>query len=305
MAQHSLDRRAHATQAMHTAIETRRQAGCDQKSPICIYDLCDALSVTVRFNDINMEGMYQRGSRPRIHLSALRPLVRRNFNCAHELGHHVFGHGSTIDELRENSQTPPWEDPQEFLANAFAGFILMPTLGLRRAFSVRGWKPHTATPAQLWIIACDFGVGYTTLLTHLSMSVGLISLTRSRELQRVTPASIRTDIIGQMTKSPLIVVDSHRQAQTVDAEVNSLLLFPAGSESSGDGLKHERDLEAGRLFRAVRPGIHQVRALDSDRAMFARIMAQEYVGLANYRHLEVDADEKANERDSDRTPSDL
>jgi hypothetical protein len=55
------------------------------------------LGVTVRFNNINMEGMYQRGAPPRIHLSARRPLSRRTYNCAHELGHHVFGHGSSIE----------------------------------------------------------------------------------------------------------------------------------------------------------------------------------------------------------------
>ena len=91
----------------------------------------------MRFNNINMAGMYQRGLPPRIHLSA-RPLQRRAYNCAHELGHHVFGHGSSIDELREDAKSQPWDDPKEFLADTFAGFILMPIIGLRRAFSVRG-----------------------------------------------------------------------------------------------------------------------------------------------------------------------
>jgi hypothetical protein len=78
--------------------------------------------------------------------SARRPLPRRAYNCAHELGHHAFGHGSSIDELREDAKAQPWEDPKEFLADTFAGFILMPIIGLRRAFSVRGLTPETATP---------------------------------------------------------------------------------------------------------------------------------------------------------------
>jgi Zn-dependent peptidase ImmA (M78 family) len=111
----------------------------------------------VRFNNINMEGKYQRGLPPRIHLSARRPLPRRTYNCAHELGHHVFGHGSSIDELREDAKSRPWEDPKELLADTFAGFILMPIIGLRRAFSVRRWAPVTAMPAQIFTIACEFG----------------------------------------------------------------------------------------------------------------------------------------------------
>lgn len=35
----------------------------------------------------------------------------------------------------------------------------MPIIGLRRAFAVRGWAPETATPAQIFTIAGDFGVG--------------------------------------------------------------------------------------------------------------------------------------------------
>src|SRR5262245_19679535 len=100
----SFNRRALATQAIQAALATRAKAKLNQNGPICIYGLCETLGVTVRFNSINMEGMYQRGTPPRIHLSALRPLARRAYNCAHELGHHVFGHASSIDELREDAK---------------------------------------------------------------------------------------------------------------------------------------------------------------------------------------------------------
>ena len=132
------DRHALANQGMVASIATRSKAKCNQKSPICIYSVCEALGVKVRFNNINMEGMYQKGTPPRIHLSARRPLPRRGYNCAHELGHHVFGHGSSIDELREDLKASV-KDPKEFLVDAFAGFLMMPTLGMRRVFAVRGW----------------------------------------------------------------------------------------------------------------------------------------------------------------------
>ena len=45
---------------MQAAIATRAKAKLDQHGPICIYGLCETLGVTVRFNNINMEGMYQR-----------------------------------------------------------------------------------------------------------------------------------------------------------------------------------------------------------------------------------------------------
>jgi Zn-dependent peptidase ImmA (M78 family) len=293
--QFSINRRALATQAMQAAVATRAKAQVDQVGPICVYGLCETLGVTVRFNNINMEGMYQRGSPPRIHLSARRPLPRRVYNCAHELGHHVFGHGSSIDELREDAKAQPWEDPKEFLADTFAGFILMPIIGLRRAFSVRKWTPETATPVQIFTIACEFGVGYATLVTHLSAGINMLSRGRAAALQRVTPKALRMDVLDALTPEPLIVVDRHRTAPTVDAEVKTLVLLPPGTNATGGGLAFERDLAAGRLFRAMKPGVFQASA--GDWAVFVRVAPVQkdelygYVGLAQYRHLEEDPDE--------------
>ena len=287
--------RALATQAMQAATATRAKAQLDQAGPICIYGLCETLDIVVRFNNINMEGMYQRGRPPRIHLSARRPLARRAYNCAHELGHHVFGHGSSIDELREDAKAQPWEEPKEFLADTFAGFILMPITGLRRAFSVRGWTPETATPTQIFTVACEFGVGYTTLLTHLSAGVNMLSRGRAAALRRVTPKALRMDILGALTPEPLIVADRHRTAPTLDAEVKTLLLLPHGAKVMGGGLAYERELATGPLFRAVKPGIFQASA--SDWAVFVRVAPVQknepygYIGLAQYRHLEEDPDE--------------
>jgi Zn-dependent peptidase ImmA (M78 family) len=287
----SFNRRALATQALQAAVATRAKAKLDQAGPICIYGLCEMLGLTVRFNNINMEGMYQRGPQPRIHLSARRPLPRRAYNCAHELGHHVFGHGSSIDELREDSKVRPWEDPKEFLADTFAGFILMPIMGLRRAFAARSWTPETATPVQLFTVACEFGVGYTTLLTHLSAGLNMLSRGRAGALQRVTPKALRVNILGALAPEPLIVADRYRTAPTLDAEVKMLVLLPHGTEVAGDGLAFERDLANGRLFRAVRPGIVQTSAEAGAWAAFVRIASEAYVGLAQYRHLEDEPDE--------------
>lgn len=285
----SFNRRALANQAMQAAAATRAKANLDQASPICIYGLCETLAVMVRFNNINMEGMYQRGLPPRIHLSARRPLPRRAYNCAHELGHHVFGHGSSIDELREDAKGQPWGGPKEFLADTFAGFTLMPIIGLRRAFSVRGWTPETATAAQMFTIACDFGVGYATLLTHLSVGVNMLSRGRAAALQRITPKALRMDILDSLTPEPLILADRHRATPTLDAEVNTLLLLPPDTEVADAGLAFERDLATGRLFRAVKPGI--VPASAGVWAVFVRIAPEAYVGLAQYRHLAEDPDE--------------
>src|SRR6266436_2753538 len=225
-----------ATQAMQAAAATRAKAKLDQAGPICVYGLCETLGVAVRFNNINMEGMYQRSTAPRIHLSARRPLPRRAYNCAHELGHHVFGHGSSIDELREDAKAKPWEDPKEFLADIFAGFVLMPTLGLRRSFVSRGLKPETATPGQIFQIACEFGVGYATLITHMTQSIGMLSQQRAVELQRATPKAIRADILGALSPNPLIIADRFWASPILDAEVGMNIVLPPNAVAANDAV---------------------------------------------------------------------
>lgn len=286
----AVNRQALATQALQAAVAMRAKAKLDQHSPICVYGLCDALGIRVRFNNINMEGMYQRGVPPRIHLSARRPLPRRTYNCAHELGHHALGHGSSIDELREDSKKHSWEEPKEFLADAFAGFLLMPVVGLRGAFTSRGWNADTASSAQMFTIACHFGVGYNTMLTHLSLGVRMLPWARVAALQRTEPKAIRAELIGAITPHPLLVADRHSIGGTLDAEVKMLLLLPARAEVAGNALMFERDTPNGRLFRATRPGIVQAIADGGSWSKFVRIAPEGYVGLANYRHLEPEDD---------------
>ncbi len=172
-------RHALAADAMRGAAAIRQACRLNQHSAICIYDVCQTLGVSVRFNDIDMEGMYQKGVRAIVHLSSMRPLARRAYNCAHELGHHYFGHGSVIHELRDRSVVPSWQDPEEFLADTFAAHLLMPTIGIRGAFNKRSLDIETASPEQLYVIACDFGVGYQTLITHLSVGLGFLSQSRA------------------------------------------------------------------------------------------------------------------------------
>lgn len=288
----AVSRKSLTMQGMQAAIAARMRAGMDQASPICVYALCEAHNVTVRFNNItSMEGMYDRSSKPRIHLSGLRPLARRAFTCAHELGHHIFGHGSSIDELREDLSFSASRHPDEILADAFASFALMPTLGLREAFTKRKLKPEDATPAQMFSIACNFGVGQATLVNHLAYSVGMISQTRRDQLGKTTPKMIRTQLIGDVVTEPLVFADEHWSSSTLDIEQGALLLLPHMVVADVAMLTPVRNVDSGRLFRATKCGITRVAIPGSPWATYVRIAKARYVGLARYRHLEDNEDE--------------
>ena len=56
----------------------------------------------------------------------------------------MFGHGSSIDDLREEAKAHPWEDTKEFLADTFAGSTLMPIIGNDPPAPIAGKPPFRA-----------------------------------------------------------------------------------------------------------------------------------------------------------------
>jgi Zn-dependent peptidase ImmA (M78 family) len=283
-----MESRALTQSAMRTAVRARTKAGFDLVSPICVFDLAERLGVTVRFTDINMEGMYDRVPKPRIYVSSLRPLPRRVFTCGHELGHHEYGHGSTIDEMKEEVEALRDENPDEFLVNAFSAFTLMPIVGLRGAFARRGCVAARADEMEMFAVASNFGVGYATLISHLAYGVGEIPTTRARQLLKASPKSIRQRLLGDGRADPLVLVDRAWVARAIDAEVETTILLPAGAEVEAAVLRHVGDCDVGRIFEAVSPGIGRVRWGGEADSAFIRISRKNYVGLARYRHLEDD-----------------
>jgi len=243
----SMDKHALTQAAMRASVKARTKAGLDLINPICVFDLCERLGVTVRFTDINMEGMYDRVPKPRIHLSSLRPLPRRVFTCGHELGHHEFGHGSTIDEMREEAEALRTDSPDEFLANCFSAFTLMPIIGLRGAFARRGCTAVTADEVQIFTVACNFGVGYATLVSHLAYGIGEITAARSRQLLKSSPKSIRCKLLGDNSAEPLVLVDGLWVARAVDAEVGTSILLPHGTRRGADAVAHRRVRSGNRV----------------------------------------------------------
>ncbi|MEJ5205973.1 ImmA/IrrE family metallo-endopeptidase [Acinetobacter junii] len=276
---------------MQLALRTRSAHGFNVKSPICIYKLCELNNVIVRFNDINMEGMYDRSPKPRIHLSALRPHARRAFTCAHELGHHLFGHGSTIDELQTSLNSPTTKHANEILADSFAAFTLMPTLGIKEAFSIRNINPKKASAREIFSIACNFGVGQSTLVNHLAYTLNWIPKSHRDFLGKITPKMIRTEILGVSVSDPLTYIDSYSNASTFDIEKGGLVLLPHGVIADINMLEQQGENQYGKVFRSLKCGITRVAIPGTTWATFIRISPRNYTGLAKYRHLEEEYDE--------------
>jgi Zn-dependent peptidase ImmA (M78 family) len=273
-----------ATEAMQAAIDLRFKLGAGLENPVCAYSASERLGVPARFVDISMEGIYSRKPVPRIVLSAQRPIVRRHFNCAHELGHHVFGHSSTIDHLHRTLAEYDDVSPEEFLVDAFAGHFLMPVLGVRQAFSRRGVKPHLATPSQILAVSSEFGVGYDALITQLAFALKDVDHIRRHYLAKARPA-LRISLVGGLKGAGIALLDEDFVASTLDIEEDYLVVAPGGAQCSNDCARLVSG-DSRSIFKICRPGIVEIFLPGTSWTVSVRVARERFVGLARYRYLE-------------------
>jgi Zn-dependent peptidase ImmA (M78 family) len=235
-----------------------------------------------------MEGLYYDDGKPLILISSCRPRGRRAFTCAHEYGHHVFGHGSRIDEVLDSDSEKNW-DPDEFLADCFAGFFLMPKLAICKAFSSRGWDINHCTAEQVFVISGYVGTGYVSLLTHMCYSLGLISHHQFKLLKNVTPKSIKSKLAGFEHTGELIVFDRSWEHKPIDLCVGDILIAPDKLVTDGTCVQYVGTCSRGTVYRASSQGLDRIQDEQGELASHIRVSRLFFEGLAQYRHFpEVD-----------------
>jgi hypothetical protein len=166
----------------------------------------------------------------------------------------------------------------------------MPTIAVMRAFKRRKLDPKTCSPAAFHTVACQLGVGYTTLITHAFLTLRIIGGGRAKELRKTTPRMLRASVTGVADSTMLVIADQAWENRVVDLEVGDSLAVPRGCASDTPVLEVTRDSSKGMVFRAVTPGLARVVCLDNKFAVPVRIGRRGYTGLALYRTME-DSDE--------------
>ena len=276
---------ARGREALREALRVRREAGRTSWDPICIYDLAEAMGVEVKFWPVpSMEGMYCRGERCVITVSSERPWGRRAFTCAHELGHHVFKHGTRVDEYLAEEQSR--DDPDEWLADCFAGFLLMSRPAVERAFRLRGWNAATCTPLQAFTVSGQLGVGYTTIAQHLRWSLKMISASHAECLLRTPLRQIRLELLREDSATRLLRVDHFWEKVAVDLQVGEQAILPRGAVVEQKVVSVLGEVESGLLVQGRRAGTEQTCVPELSWSAFVRVSRAEDVGRSLFRHLE-------------------
>ena len=228
--------------------------------------------------------MYVAGEAPKIFISADRPHGRRNFTCAHELGHHVLGHGQQFDELSVRRKQDRKKDLTELCADAFASYFLMPKTLLDSALKRRAIAYDALTPQDVYALSCWLGVGYTTLIAHLEVGLRTITSPHALRLRKERLPQLRASFIGRPLSNHLHVVDQHWTGAAVDCEAGDVLLVPEGARTEGVLLTVLGSVGRGDLLQITQPGI--ARISNSSWAVFVRASRKRYVGRGRYRFEE-------------------
>jgi Zn-dependent peptidase ImmA (M78 family) len=230
--------------------------------------------------------MYASSGGGVIVVSSLRPAGRQAYTCAHELGHHVLGHGSRWDEyLGEGSSVTP-QAPEEWAADRFGSYLLMPKQAVLRSFALRGWQPQNSSPEQILIIAGELGVGYAALLNQMRWSLGLLDSRRTNDLIKLAPKAIREAIAGRDCPGQLFILDQGWVRKSLDIQVGDFVLLPADAVVRGQSVRQEGAPNVYQLFLGVHPGITQALRPGTPWACFIRVSKKDYAGRATFRHLE-------------------
>jgi len=283
-----------ARRAVAEAARVRLRAQLDQFSAICVYDLAEQLGIDLRFQALpSLEGMYTPGTPDIVVVSALRPSGRQRLNCAHEIGHHVFGHGTRLDQLLDQTAQAHF-DPDEFLVNCFAEFLLMPKVAVMKALNLRGIDLNRCSPFDAFRVATYFGVGYRTFLHHVEINLREITSARADALRKVAPKRIRRDVLGRDIDGEVIVVDEHWHGRPIDVHVGDVVLLPSGSTLEGERFRQHTAATAGTLYEATTPGLGRASHEQLGWASYVRVARRvpngNFVGRSIYRY-EEDCDE--------------
>lgn len=278
-----------ARSAAYAALRLRYRAGIALTDPASPIDIAEKVGIQVWFLKApSMEGMFVQAPDPQILLSSLRPAGRINFTCAHELGHHWFGHGAHVDLETHDEGLLTADAEDEFQANSFASALLMPKTTVQHGFVKRKTSPTEASPRQILAVAHWLGVGYTTLIHHLQKTLHLVGDDRAVELLKKQPRRIIERELDRAVDGSVFIVDRAWVAKPIDLQVGDVAIVEGNVETTGSCVRIRAALDTATLVEAVNPGTGHVDG-GAGWSTYIRVRRFEFEGRSIFRHLEEEA----------------
>jgi Zn-dependent peptidase ImmA (M78 family) len=275
-----------ARHAVRSAMKLRSDLGYAHDEALCPFDVAEAITVPVRLVAANsLEGVYFPPPVKQIFVGARRPLARQRFTCAHEIAHHLYGHGqciATVGGFDDRSD--------EFLANRFAAAMLMPKLAILGAFRRYETDPSNPKPLQVWRVAQSLGVGYETLVQHMNIVLETYSSSKRNELLKYKPAKLRSEALGSpLNSGNCWIVDSGWGERSVDINVGDVLRIPPDCTVPLGCFSPHSEHES--LYNAIAQGETAILTTANKALAHVRVSHKDFEGLAQYRFLSTETDD--------------
>ena len=208
------------------AMEYRFARGLAFDQPCDIYDLISQEGIALQFVDVpSLEGMYlAEPETQRICVCAHRPVGRQCYTAAHELGHHILGHGTQLDGVMDDLGQVRSLVPEEKAADMFARCVLMPPRAVRAAFRLRGFDLNALGPVEVYRVSCWLGVGYATLLNQMALSLGMLKPSDHRRLLTATPKKIKAEFRTAVSDRDVWPIDRFWANRRLHAQVGDSII---------------------------------------------------------------------------------
>jgi Zn-dependent peptidase ImmA (M78 family) len=262
-----------------------RIAGGDEQC-FCIFDGVQAAGVDVRFLALDsLEGMYCKSVPPTAIISSRRPEGRQRFTCAHEFGHHALRHEASLDPIVATSASMG-RHPNEIAADLFAALLLMPTSLVQLLFRRLQREPERASALDVFAVASAIGVGYSTLVTHMRFTLGIISAEQEERLSKASPRSIRASLQIPEGAQLLVICSGCWAGRPLDVPAGGYVLAhgrQAEALITLPGLERNATLVEGALFRAATVGTYQ--GSHATQVPFVRVYEPGFQGRAVFRFI--------------------
>lgn len=187
-------RKAALARASMQAQRLHAQLHTDYARPIDIFAIVQEMGIWLSSRPLGagLFGFYLReGDAAGIVLNASHPEYLQRYTCAHELGHHVLGHRSHLDEQADIMGDAPADRYDEHAAQMFAGNFLMPLQAVNRVQRRLGISRDRApSAAQVYALSRELDVSFSAAAWQL-VNLGRLSTRRASEMVRAGAAEAK------------------------------------------------------------------------------------------------------------------
>lgn len=206
-------------EAQAYALRKRLELGIPLDATVDVYDAIRRERLWLLFEPLGAAfGIYQRHGQAAgtvINVKVHQALQR--YTAAHELGHHVLGHGAAVDPERHITR---WADlsQTELAAQLFAAEFLMPDAAVNGAAARIGLMPGHVDAVSAYQLSLRLRTSYAATITRL-VDLEWIGFPSAQRLRDISPKEIKQRLLGR-------TLDDSRSDVWVIAEAEQVARSP-------------------------------------------------------------------------------